>query len=105
MENTIQIPLNRKYEILVKMISPIIGNLTPKEVEILVLLAKHNITVLDKDSRTSVRMELDMSKFNFNNYLAKLKNKKILITEGEVLKVNTVILKMLNQESFNVSFI
>lgn len=87
------------------MISPLIGTLTPREVDIVSTIAEKELVSLDKDARTSIRMSLDMDKFNFNNYLSKLKTKKVLITEGDMLKVNPKIVFMLKQESFNVNFI
>lgn len=101
----LNIPIAEKSKILVRMISPLIGNLTPKEVDIVAAIAEKQVSILDKDARTIVRMFLDMDKFNFNNYLSKLKVKKILITENEVLKVNPKILHILNQESFKVNFV
>lgn len=87
------------------MISPLIGTLTPREVDIVSTIAEKELVSLDKDARTSIRMSLDMDKFNFNNYLSKLKTKKVLVTEGDILKVNPKIVFMLKQESFNVNFI
>lgn len=87
------------------MISPLIGTLTPREVDIVSIIAEKELVSLDKDARTSIRMSLDMDKFNFNNYLSKLKTKKVLVTEGDMLKVNPKIVFMLKQESFNVNFI
>lgn len=101
----LSIPISSKYNLLIKMISPLIGDLTSKEVDILVTIAENDISILDKDNRTIIRMSLDMDKFNFNNYLSKLKAKKILISDKSILKVNPKIVYMLKQESFNIKFV
>lgn len=87
------------------MLNPIMGNLTDKEVEILTVIADKQITILDKNSRTDIRMFLDMDKFNFNNYIKKLKEKKVLIdVDKNTLKVNPNILHILKHDSINLSF-
>ena len=105
MELKLNIPLKDKNKLMIKMISPLIGNLTPKEIEILTSITDLKVTTMNKDSRTDIRMSLNMDKFNFNNYIKKLKTKKILIEEGVDLKVNPKILHMLKHESLNINFV
>ena len=105
MELKLNIPVKDKNRIMIKMISPIIGNLTNTEVDILVSIADLKIVTLNKDTRTDVRMSLNMDKFNFNNYIKKLKNKKILLDNESDLLVNPKILNMLKHESLNINFV
>jgi len=106
MELKLNLPLEDKNKTIIKMINPIIGNLTSKEVEILLVIADKQIKVLDKNARTDVRMFLNMDKFNFNNYIKKLKEKKILIpVDKSTLNVNPKILYILKHNSINLNFV
>ena len=105
MEFKLKLPISQKTKYLIQMLNPIMGNLTDKEVEILTVIADKQITILDKNSRTDIRMFLDMDKFNFNNYIKKLKEKKVLIdVDKNTLKVNPNILHILKHDSVNLSF-
>lgn len=106
MEYTLKLPISKKTEYLIQMLNPVMGNLTDKEIEILVVIADKQIKVLDKNTRTDVRMFLDMDKFNFNNYIKKLKEKKILIpVDKSTLNVNPKILYILKHNSINLNFV
>jgi hypothetical protein len=88
------------------MLNPVMGNLTDKEIDILVVIADKNISIINKDTRTDVRMTLNMDKFNFNNYIKKLVTKKVLQQVDRLtLKVNPNILHILKHDSVNLSFI
>lgn len=105
MEYTLKLPISKKTEYLIKMLNPIMGNLTDKEIEILVVIVDKQITIIDKNTRTDVRMFLDMDKFNFNNYIKKLVTKKVLQQVDRLtLKVNPNILHILKHDSVNLSF-
>lgn len=105
MEYTLKLPISKKTEYLIQMLNPVMGNLTDKEIDILVVIADKQITIIDKNTRTDVRMHLNMDKFNFNNYIKKLKEKKVLIEVDRLsLKVNPNILHILKHDSINLSF-
>lgn len=88
------------------MLNPVMGNLTDKEIEILVVIADKQISIINKDTRTDVRMFLNMDKFNFNNYIKKLVTKKVLQQVDRLtLKVNPNILHILKHDSVNLSFV
>jgi hypothetical protein len=106
MEFKLKLPIAQKSKYLIQMLSPVMGNLTSKEIDILVVIADKQISNLDKDARTEVRMALDMDKFNFNNYIKKLKEKKVFIEINKsTLKVNPSILHILKHDSVNLSFV
>ena len=106
MEFKLKLPIAQKTKYLIQMLNPIMGPLTEKEIEILVVIVDKQITILDKDSRTDVRMTLDMDKFNFNNYIKKLSTKKVLQpVDKNTLQVNPNILKILKHDSVNLSFV
>lgn len=106
MEFKLKLPIAQKTKYLIQMLNPIMGHLTEKEIEILVVIVDKQITILDKDSRTDIRMALDMDKFNFNNYIKKLSTKKVLQpVDKSTLQVNPNILKILKHDSVNLSFV
>jgi hypothetical protein len=106
MEYTLKLPISKKTEYLIQMLNPVMGNLTDKEIEILVVIADKQISIINKDTRTDVRMFLNMDKFNFNNYIKKLVTKKVLQQVDRLtLKVNPNILHILKHDSVNLSFV
>jgi hypothetical protein len=106
MEFKLKLPIAQKTKYLIQMLNPVMGNLTDKEIDILVVIADKNISIINKDTRTDVRMFLDMDKFNFNNYIKKLVTKKVLQQVDRLtLKVNPNILHILKHDSVNLSFI
>lgn len=105
MEFKLKLPIAQKTKYLIQMLNPIMGNLTDKEIEILVVIVDKQISTLDKDSRTDIRMSLDMDKFNFNNYIKKLVTKKVFQqVDKNTLIVNSNILHILKHDSINLSF-
>lgn len=106
MEFKLNLPILQKTKYLIQMLNPIMGNLTDTEIDILVVIADKQISIINKDTRTEVRMTLNMDKFNFNNYIKKLKEKKVLIEINRLsLKVNPNILHILKHDSINISFV
>lgn len=106
MEFKLKLPIAQKTKYLIQMLNPVMGNLTDKEVEILVVIVDKQITVLNKDTRTDIRMFLNMDKFNFNNYIKKLVTKKVFQqADKNTLKVNPTILHILKHDSINLSFV
>ena len=106
MEFKLKLPIAQKTKYLIQMLNPIMGHLTEKEIEILVVIVDKQISILDKDSRTDIRMSLDMDKFNFNNYIKKLVTKKVFQqVDKNTLKVNPNILHILKHDSVNLSFV
>ena len=105
MEFKLNLPSTSK-KLMIEMINPVIGNLTTKEIELLSTIIDMKISVLDKDSRTDVRMKLDMDKFNFNNYIKKLREKKVLQQVDKLtLKVNPNLVHILKHDSININFV
>lgn len=106
MEFKLKLPIEEKTKYLIQMLNPVMGNLTDKEIDILVVIADKQITIINKDTRTDVRMHLNMDKFNFNNYIKKLVTKKVLQQVDRLtLKVNPNILHILKHDSVNLSFV
>lgn len=62
-------------------------NLTDFEVDIMSTILSNNIKTIDTQSRKILVSKLKKSSFTLNNYIKRLKDKGLLIEEGE-LKVN-----------------
>ena len=106
MEFKLKLPIAQKTKYLIQMLNPVMGDLTDKEIDILVVIADKKIDILNKDTRTDVRMFLNMDKYNFNNYIKKLVTKKVLQQVDRLtLKVNPNILHILKHDSINISFV
>jgi len=106
MEFKLKLPITQKTKYLIQMLNPIMGNLTNKEIEILVVIVDKNISIINRNSRTDIRMSLNMDKFNFNNYIKNLVTKKVLQQVDRLtIKVNPNILHILKHDSVNLSFV
>lgn len=106
MEFKLNLPISQKTKYLIQMLNPIMGNLTDKEISILSTVIDKQITILNKDTRTDVRMALNMDKFNFNNYIKKLVTKKVFQqVDKNTLRVNPNISHILKHDSININFI
>lgn len=106
MEFKLNLPISQKTKYLIQMLNPIMGNLTDKEISILSTVIDKQISILNKDTRTDVRMFLNMDKFNFNNYIKKLVTKKVFQQiDKNTLRVNPNILHILKHDSVNINFI
>jgi hypothetical protein len=79
--------------------------LSEKEVEVLAVMLNHRITVVDSSARLLIRKVLDRDKFSTNNYIKRLKDKKILIQDGKTLSVNPSIIALASQTTLTFNFI
>lgn len=76
------------------------------EMDILACILNHNMEIIDVYSREIIRKELDKDKFNTNNYIVRLRNKKILITKpaDKKLYVNPDIIEAVKDKKFSIEF-
>lgn len=81
-----------------------IYKLSELELKILVQIINNRYSVLDRSTRSSIRELLNTDKYTFNNYIAKLKNKQILIPKDKHLTINPVIIKLLSDRKFEFNF-
>ena len=58
MEYTLKLPISKKTEYLIQMLNPVMGNLTDKEIEILVVIADKQISIINKDKSSKTTNEL-----------------------------------------------
>jgi hypothetical protein len=79
-------------------------NLTGFELDLLAMMLKHNIVLIDKLARTKLKGLLDKDNYTFNNYIKKLKNKKVLIEDNNKLMVHPNIITAINDPNINIKF-
>ena len=79
--------------------------LSEKEVEVLAVMLNNKITVVDSSARLLIRKVLDRDKFSTNNYIKRLKDKKILIQNGKTLSINPSIIALTSETTLTFNFI
>ena len=101
--------LNKKVtkEELIRWILTIMNfelKLSELEVNMLVVLLHAKITTLDSDARNIIRSILNKDKFAVNNYIKRLKDKRILLQEDKTLVINPNIVKLVENKELNFKF-
>lgn len=75
--------------------------LSELEIEILSVMLSHNITKIDSATRVLLRDKLDKTKFDINNYIKRLKEKKLIIVkEDKNLHINPNIIQLVKFKTF-----
>lgn len=100
----LNIPCKDVLKAILELVNPHIGNLTFQEMEILRITLSKDITELTPDNRALIRKESNLEKFNFNNYIKKLKDKKVLISKDNSIFVNPMIIKISKYKSLNITY-
>jgi len=103
MTHNIPVPQEKYYETMLHVLSGMV-KMTDLEIKILVNMFTNNIKVLDSDTRHSVRLALDKSEFNFNNYVRKMKGKNILIDTSYGLGINPSIVNAITDKTITINF-
>lgn len=103
-----KIPVNIKnYHKAILMILNFNLNLSKMELDIVACILNHNMESVDLYSRETIRKELNKDKFIINNYIARLKTKKILIVKpaDKKLYVNPNIIEIAKDRKLTFEFI
>ena len=79
-------------------------DLTDFEMEILTCMLNREINTLNRENRLEVRLELNKSECTFNNYIKKLKDKSLLISNEQGLIINPVILSSNKDKEITFKF-
>ena len=103
MKHNIPVSQDKYYETMLHVLSGMV-KMTDLEIKILVNMFTNNIKVLNSDSRHKVRIALDKSEFNFNNYIRKMKGKNILINTQHGLSVNPSIVSAIDDKAITINF-
>lgn len=105
MELPIPIKEKDKTKAILKLLNPFIGNLTNKQLDIISKMIDMDIEVLTKYSRANLRDSLDMDKYTFNNTVASLKTKRVLIQTTSNLKLNPAFKGFTKDDTYTIKFI
>lgn len=73
-------------------------NLTDFELDIVTMMLKHKAYKLNNNTRTILRETLGKDRFNLNNYLKRLKDKKVLLKGDKEFMLNPGIIEAINGE-------
>jgi hypothetical protein len=68
------------------------------------MILEDNELVLTRTYRKVLIGRLRTTNYNFNNYIQRLKKKKVLVTDGDYLKVNDKLVNTLISESISFKF-
>jgi hypothetical protein len=103
----INIPISKeaKTKAVLTLFNSLIGNLTDTEIKLTVKMIDMNITELDSDNRSNLRLSLNMGKYLFNNYIQSLKGKNILYNgKHNIPTLNQGLRQLVDNNSFNITF-
>lgn len=73
-------------------------NLTKFELDIIITMLQYKAYKLNNNTRTILRENLNKDRFNLNNYLKRLKDKKILLKVNNEVILNPGIIEAINDE-------
>jgi predicted transcriptional regulator len=82
-------------------------NLSKLELDILATLLNHNVTIVDTEARDIIRKALNKGKYNINNYISRLRKKKIFITKpvDKNLYINPSLIEIVRDKKVSFEFI
>lgn len=103
-QQVLNIPTRNTVRSILEVINPFIGYLTSQEILLLEIMINNSWTTITSDNRVAIRLKSNLEKYTFNNYIKKLKDKKVLLVKDEVLLVNPRIVSMTNGTSLNIKF-
>jgi hypothetical protein len=78
--------------------------LTDKELDILCMILDDKQYVLTRSYRRGLIQRLKTTNYNFNNYIQRLKYKKVLTADEDNVKVNDSLLKVLGSDTLTFKF-
>lgn len=105
MTNTIPISSKDYSQHILRIIGAMIpNNLTDFEIKILSTMIDNDIKTLDTDTRLKVRLLIDTSEYNFNNYIKKLKEKGILIETKYGLGIHPNVLNAVHDRELVIKY-
>lgn len=104
LEVPVRIVNNNKAKL--KLLNCFLKNLTNSELDIVATMLDMSFLELSGESRSSLRGALNMSTYNFNNYIKKLTNKGILYLpkDSKVLTLNPRVKQLTSDNVITVEF-
>ena len=80
-------------------------NMSDLEMNIIITMLNHKILYLTKETRKILKDLLEMSENNFNNYIAKLRRKKVIVNaDDNSLKLNMLIVQNIVDKKISVEY-
>ena len=97
------VPVEDRFIVFLRLFSVLFSiNLSEKEIEVINEFYWRHGGVINTDTRKAVAKRLDMSEFNLNNYLGKLRKRKVVSQNNINEKININI--MAADKTLNVLF-
>jgi len=93
------------FRLALRLLSPVLGQLTDTEIDIINFCVKNGILEINKGNRVDLSDRLGVTIYNFNNYVSRLMRKKILVKGGVNIRINPVVLNLLNENEIKISFV
>ena len=78
--------------------------LTDKELDIICTILDDEQKVITRSYRRNLMVRFKTTNYNLNNYIQRLKNKKILVASEDDLKVNDSLMNIINGNSLTFNF-
>lgn len=100
----LKLPSNNIVKSILEILNPYLGYLTTQEILLLEIMISNKWTSITSDNRVAIRIKSNLEKYTFNNYIKKLKDKKVLLTKDNLLIVNPKIVRMTQSPSINIEF-
>lgn len=100
----LNIPSKNIIRSLLEVLNPYIGYLTKQELDLVEIILTNKFETIDIAVRAKIRQVSDLEKHNLNNYLKKLRDKKVLVFDGKIMRVNPRIIKMTSVKTLNLTF-
>jgi len=79
-------------------------NLSPTELDLVVVMLENNIYTLTKENREILRKKLQMDQANLNTYIHKLKKGNNIISKNNILSINPYIINVVKDKSITFNF-
>lgn len=104
MELNIPIQRGTKFKAALKLLNPFLSNLTGTEINIVSAILDMGIESISRANRSSLRANLKMGKFVFNNYIQNLKRKGVIVQTKDDLVINPRVVSLTKENTFTITF-
>lgn len=90
----------------VRILSNVAGQpITDTELAIMIVLINNHDGVLTADARKDVKLRLDMSIANINNYIGRIRSKGLIVEQNDIEMVHPLLTKFIGDgQQVNITF-
>lgn len=103
MQQQFKLPADKYHKSILTVMNCFL-HLSEIEIEILSEILKNNITVINTDSRKILQKSLNKKEHNLNNYIKRLKDKKVLLESNEGYIVDPGIIESVSDKKVLIEF-